>query len=166
LLQADLTKSGLRIPKADFVFCCNVAILTDVEANTLMIQNVKRLLSERGHAVMVVPAIESALFASWRLIDWYKKEGVKPSDIDRSELSLFSADRVDMLQGLINIDGKLTKHYSELEISVLFDRCGLRVIALDKIEYDWTSEFNDPPAWLQAPYPWDWLVECSVKSKS
>ncbi|MAG16654.1 MAG: methyltransferase type 11, partial [Phycisphaerae bacterium] len=30
-------------------------------------------------------------------------------------------------------------------------------VSIDKIEYDWTTEFHNPPRWLGTPLPWDWL---------
>jgi hypothetical protein len=64
---------------------------------------------------------------------------------------------------LIDINGVLTKHYSEPEIHVVFARAGFCVKAVEKVVYDWTSEFAAPPRWMGAPYPWDWLVELSRK---
>ncbi len=28
---------------------------------------------------------------------------------------------------------------------------------VDKVEYDWSTEFADPPKWMRDPLPWDWL---------
>jgi SAM-dependent methyltransferase len=158
--QKDLTIPSLRLPKADFAFCCNVAILSDVEMNNRLIKNVQKSLKPGGTALFVIPSLESMLFSSWRLIDWYKKEGVAPKDIEADEISGFSPKKHEILQGLININGVLTKHYTAPEIEVVFGRAGLEVTATEKIEYEWHSEFSSPPAWMKSPHPWDWLVEC------
>lgn len=163
LSQKDLTLSSLRLPKADFAFCCNVAILADVDMNNRLIRNVRKSLKPSGAAVFVIPSIESVLLSGWRLIDWYKQEGVKPKEIDDDEIATFQPEKYEILQGLININGVLTKHYSAPEIEVVFARAGFAVQAIEKIEYDWTSEFSEPPRWMKAPYPWDWLVECTAK---
>jgi len=60
----------------------------------------------------------------------------------------------------VHIDGVPTKHYTEPEIQVVFRDTGLKVTAVRKLEYDWSTELSFPPSWLQDPYPWDWLVEC------
>ena len=159
LKQADLTKP-LRLPKADFIFCCNVAILPEVETNIAIIKNIQKTLKPAGHALVVIPSLESMIYAAWQLIDWNKKEKVKPEDIDPSEYSGFSGKKIDILQGLVSIDGHTTKHYTQQEIEVVFTRCGLTVSKIEKIEYAWSSEFAKPPKWMGAPYPWDWLVEC------
>ncbi len=57
----------------------------------------------------------------------------------------------------MSIAGVPTKHYLCDEIAALLEARGLRPLEFEKIEYPWTSEFADPPRWMQAPYPWDWL---------
>ena len=160
LEQADLTKQ-FRYPKANFVFCCNVAILPEVESNIAIIKVIRKSLKRGGQAVVIIPSLESMIFSAWRLIDWYKKEGVPPEKIETSELSGFINRKTDILQGLVSINGVTTKHYTAQEIEVVFNRCGLTVSKIEKIEYSWNSEFTAPPKWMKDPYPWDWLVECS-----
>ena len=157
LAQADLTKQ-LRYPKADFIFCCNVAILPEVESNIAIIKNIQNSLKKGGQALVVIPSLESMIFSAWRLIDWYKKEGLAPEKIDVSELSGFMNRKTDILQGRVSIDGVTTKHYTAQEIEVVFHRCGLLVSKIEKIEYNWKSEFSAPPKWMKEPYPWDWMV--------
>jgi len=42
-------------------------------------------------------------------------------------------------------------------MQVVLDELGFDVTSCDKIEYDWETEFDDPPAWMRRPGPWDWL---------
>jgi len=158
--QMDLSKRNIKLPLVDFIFCCNVVMLPEIEKNLIMLKNISKALKKKGSAVMVLPALESAMFSSWRLIDWYKREGVKPEKIDPDELHLFKGSKTDIIQGIIYIDNVPTKHYSESELKILFAQAGLKIAALDKVEYHWNSEFQSPPSWMKAPYPWDWLVEC------
>ncbi len=158
--RQDLSKPNLRLPKVDFVFCCNVIMLPEIKKNQTMIRNIYRCLKKNGSAVIVIPSLESIMFSSWRLIDLYRREGVKPDDIPSSELAYFKGSKRDILQGIIYIDGVATKHYSHPEIQVLFERSNLEVTAVEKVEYNWNSEFSEPPKWMKAPYPWDWMVEC------
>jgi len=155
-----LSKRNIKLPLADFVFCCNVVMLPEIEKNLIMFKNISKALKKKASAVIVLPALESALFSSWRLIDWYKREGVKPEKINPDELHLFKGSKTDIIQGIIYIDNVPTKHYSESELKVLFAQAGLKITALDKVEYHWNSEFQSPPSWMKEPYPWDWLVEC------
>ena len=157
--KVDLTDNDLKLPQADFAFCCNVLLLPDLEKNIAIIDNAYRALKKKSAAVFVMPSLDSILFYAWRLIEWYRKEGVKAADIPDSEFSYFSGSKRDLFQGLIRIDGVVTKHYSHPEIEVLFKDAGFKVDKIDRIEYEWTTEFAAPPAWLKEPYPWDWLVE-------
>ena len=158
--RADLTSRNLIFPPADFVFCCNVIMLPEQEKNVAMIRNIHRALRVNGNALIVIPSIESVLFSTWRLMDWYRREGVDLEDIPNTEFNYYSAGKRKILQGMIHIDGIPTKHFSESEIRVLFADVNLTVTAIEKLEYEWNTEFDSPPAWMKAPYPWDWLIEC------
>ena len=159
--KVDLTDPDLKLPQADFAFCCNVLLLPDLQKNIRMIQNAYSALKKNSAAVFVVPSLDSILFYAWRLIQWYQMEGVKPDDIPDSELSYFSGSKRDIFQGLIKIDGVTTKHYSHPELEVIFRDAGFNILTIDRIEYEWTTEFTAPPKWLKDPYPWDWLIEVS-----
>lgn len=158
--QGDLSDPKSPLPKVDFVFCCNVIMLPEPDKNIRMFKNLNRALRKDGSAVIILPSMESYLFAAWRLIDWHKREGMLPATIDPDELSGFEVSKTDLLQGLLKIDGVQTKHYSAEELQVIFPLAGLKIVSLNKVEYDWDSEFSSPPKWMKAPYPWDWLVEC------
>jgi SAM-dependent methyltransferase len=159
--KVDLTDKNLELPIGDFGFCCNVLLLPDLEKNILIINNAYKSLKKNSGAVFVIPSLDSIMFYAWRLIEWNKKEGVRPADIDDAEFSYFSGTKRDLFQGLVKIDGVTTKHYSHPEIEVIFKEAGFKIKAIDKVEYEWTTEFVEPPRWLKDPYPWDWLVECS-----
>ena len=159
--KVDLTDPDLKLPQADFGFCCNVLLLPDLEKNVAIIQNAHKALKKNSAAIFIMPALDSILFYAWRLIEWNKKEGVKPADIPETEFSYFSLPKRDIFQGLIKIDGITTKHYSHPEIEVIFKDAGFKIENIDRIEYEWTTEFAEPPEWLKEPYPWDWLVEVS-----
>ena len=158
--RADLTQSTVKIPPAHFGLCCNVAILPKPEDNLNIIKTVHRGLRKNGSAIFVVPSMESMLFSSWRLMDWYKKEDVSPDKIPVHEFNYFNVDKTDLIQGIIDINGVRTKHYTASELHVLFNEAGLTITNKKKLEYDWSTEFNTPPSWLKAPYPWDWMIEC------
>lgn len=159
-VQADLSDTSAKLPKVDFVFCCNVIMLPEPDKNMLMLRNVNRALCKGGSAVIILPSMESYLFAAWRLIEWNKKEGTSPEKVDPDELSGFQVSKMDLLQGLLKINGVTTKHYTAEELQVILPLAGLKIISLNKVEYGWDSEFSSPPKWMKAPYPWDWLVEC------
>jgi SAM-dependent methyltransferase len=158
--QHDLTKS-LRA-KADFGFCVNVVMLPEPDQNRQMLKNIRNTLRPGGNLVIVLPSLDSFIYSGWQLIEWCKREGTKPQDIDSSELSGFKGTITDIVQGIVKIDGVKTKHYSEPELHVLFRQVGFNSISVNRLEYDWTSEFSEPPKWMGEPYPWDWVVEAKA----
>ncbi|MGE0772020.1 MAG: class I SAM-dependent methyltransferase [Cyclobacteriaceae bacterium] len=158
--KCDLTAPNLDLPKADFGTCVNVAILPEVEQNYRILSNVSRHLRKGGHAIFVIPSLDSMMFAAWRIIDLFRKERTPPAEIPDSDLDGFKGTIKDILQGIVFIEGVPTKHYSRPEIEVVFPEAGFKVLSVEKLEYDWTTEIAKPPKWLKAPYPWDWMVEC------
>lgn len=160
LKQADLTRKDLRFEPADFLFCCNVIMLPEPEMNQEMFRNVFRALKKSAGAVLVVPSLESMFYTGWRLLSWHRKDGTKLAEVPAEDLAYFSAPKSQLVEGIIHIDKVPTKHYTEPELHVLMAEAGLSVTAIERVEYDWTSEFPEPPKWMKEPYPWDWLVEC------
>jgi len=124
-----------------------------------MFQNIERALKPGGTALIVVPSLDSALFSSLRLIDWYKTEGVSLEDIPASDIDYFKNNKREFIQGIVYIDKVPTKHYTAPELEMIFQQTHLDITALEKLEYEWDTEFTSPPSWMKAPYPWDWLVE-------
>ncbi len=163
LKRLDLTRKGLHLPKADFLFSCNVVMFPAIEKNYSMLKNLQRSLKPGGTALLVIPSLESVLFSSLQLISLYRKEGTHSDHIPANEFDYFRASKRDIVQGIIYIDGVPTKHYLGPEIEMIFRDAGLQVTALEKLEYDWKTEFASPPASLNHQFPWDWLVECKRK---
>jgi hypothetical protein len=125
-----------------------------------MIRNLQLSIKTGGAAVFVVPALDSVMYASWRLINLYKKEGIALHEIPNSEFDYFKGNKKEIIEGIIYIDGVPTKHFGQSELQVVFKEAGFTSVKVDKVEYDWDSELAAPPSWLKDPYPWDWLVEC------
>jgi SAM-dependent methyltransferase len=155
--QHDLTKPLKET--ADFGFCCNVVMLPEVDKNRTMLRNIRKSIKPGGNVVMVLPSLESFFYSAWQLIEWYKKERTSPENIDASEFEGFKGSKVDLVQGIVRIDGVKTKHYSQPELEVLFRGSDFTNVVINKLEYDWTTEFTSPPKWMKGPYPWDWIIE-------
>lgn len=155
--QHDLTKPLRAV--ADFGFCCNVVMLPEVDLNKRMLKNIRQSIRKGGNVAIVMPSLESFFYSGWRLIEWFKKN---QEEIDTSELAGFKGSKADLIQGIVRIDNVKTKHYLETELIVLFTEAGFRNVTINKVEYDWTSEFSSPPKWMKEPYPWDWIVEAEV----
>lgn len=160
VVHRDLAKSDAGLPKVDFIFSCNVIMLPKAEANMRMLGNIFGSLKKGGSCLLVVPSIESMMFSNWMLSELYRKEGVPSVDIDSEEFDYFSGTRQEIGDGVFYIDGVPTRHYSAPQLEVMTRDAGLKITALEKVEYNWDSELADPPKDLKGPYPWDWLVEC------
>ena len=158
--RMDCTARNLKLKPVEFILCSNVAIFAEVEKNYDILRNVYKTLKKGGHALFVVPSMESTLFYAWRMIDWHRRDGVKGEEIPDSEFDYYKGSKRELLQGIVQIDGRPTKHYSHCELQVIFKEAKLEITAIDRLEYDWTTEFLEPPKWMKDPYPWDWLIEC------
>lgn len=159
----DLSKKNLRLPKVNFVFSCNVIMLPVLEKNYEMLRNIYNTLLPGGKAVIVIPSFDSAMFSAWRIVDFHRRQGTQPNEIPLADLAYLKSSRAEIAQGILQIDGVPTKHYSELELGVIFKEAKLSITKIDKINYGWDSEFASPPKWMKDPYPWDWLIECEKK---
>ncbi len=158
--EADLAGKKINLPSVDFAFCCNVAMSDDVKRNYRIIRNVLNTLNKGGVALFVLPSLESASLASWRLVSWYDKEGIDLGDIPKNDLYHLNVNhQKQILEGIVLIDKVPTKHYLISELYSLFNSGDFVLQKLDRLEYGWDTEFDSPPEWMQAPYPWDWVIE-------
>ena len=156
---ADLAAPGARLPKADFALCVNAAIAPDLAVRNRLLDVASRHLRPGGHLVLVVPSLESALLTDFRLIEWNLRDGQPARRAAGAGFRTHRPVRRPRLhEGVLRIDGVETKHYLREEIVALLETRRLRPLEIDKIEYPWSSEFEAPPRWMQAPFPWDWLV--------
>lgn len=156
--KSDLTQEELGFSKAHFALCSNVIISPSIPTRLKILKNMHRHLYKKGHLFLVVPSLESALFTGFRLIDWNLKTGQSPAKAVRCGFEAGKVSASTFYQGVIDIENVGTKHYLREELQVLLTDTGFAVKDICKIEYDWPTEFHDPPAWMKAPYPWDWLV--------
>jgi len=158
--EADLASKKMNFPMVDFAFCCNVAMSDNTKRNLRIINNVLGALNKNGVALFVLPSLESASLAAWSLISWYDREGTDLADIPQEDLTYLQVNRQkEILEGIVNIDGVPTKHYLVSELYSIFNSGNFVLQKLDRLEYGWDTEFQSPPKWMQAPYPWDWVVE-------
>lgn len=104
--------------------------------------------------MLVVPSLNSALLTAYRHLQWNLRNGMDPKDAQR-EAALNSKG---LEHGTVHIDNVPTKHYLKEELEALLDARGFDVLAIEKLEYPWSTEFDSPPRWMKAPYPWDWFV--------
>lgn len=156
--HADLIKAQPPGPVADFALCINTLLFADHVKRARMVTHVCATVKKGGHLVLVVPSVESVLLTHARFAEWKSRAGSK-AQAPGSEL----AKGADPLRGVVCIDKAPTKHYTADELSSLLVAHGFHVVNTEKIEYPWTTEFDRPPKWMKAPYPWDWFVQAQKR---
>ena len=155
---ADLAQPGVRLPPADFALCVNAAIAPDIRTRNRLLDVACRHLRPGGHLVLVVPALESVFLTDFRLIEWNLRDGMKPELAAHTGFRTYrDLRRPRIHEGIVDIAGVSTKHFLREELQVLLAARELHIQEIEKLEYPWTSEFTQPPRWMQAPFPWDWL---------
>jgi SAM-dependent methyltransferase len=148
-VHADLGRPGLALPGAgdgvDLGLCVNVAIMPNRRLRDRILENVARHVRPGGRLLLVVPAHESELLVRRREAE---RNGSRPG-ARRSERPL---------EGLFELGGTLTKTWTREELLDLAPRLRCDLVAIERVEYGWHTEFERPPRSLREPFPWDWLA--------
>jgi SAM-dependent methyltransferase len=155
----DLSRPSTRLPKVDFALSVNSIITPSQTRRKRILDVVCAHLRLGAYIVLVVPSLESAMFSSFRLIEWNMRDGIAPGAA--AHVGFRSHKQVTakkLHEGIVTIDGVETKHYLREELRVLLKTRRIQVVEVQKIEYPWKTEFTSPPRWMREPYPWDWLV--------
>mgnify|MGYP000114837634 CR=1 FL=1 len=154
-VHADLSDEGDRaFPATDVVLCINTLLNASLEIRERLVRNTFRSVKKGGHLLLVVPSLNSALLAAYRHLQWNLRIGMSPREAQRA--AALNGDGLE--HGIVHLDNVPTKHYLREELEAMLIEGGFAIEAFEKIEYPWSTEFADPPAWMKAPYPWDWFV--------
>jgi SAM-dependent methyltransferase len=158
-ISKDMSTPAGDVPKVDVTLCVNSLMMPSLAKRLAFIQNVSDQLRVGGRLILVVPSFESSLLADHRLVEWHLRDGLEPREALRAAHELVKMPAANRLrQGVLNTGGTATKHYLQEEMVVMLRLHGLHVRRILKLEYPWSTEFESPPSWMQAPFPWDWLV--------
>lgn len=159
--RANLASGRARIemPKAKLAVCANVLISENPRIRRGILRTIHRYLAPGGRLLLLVPSLESVLFANQRLVEWNRRLGWSEAE----SLASSMAPSRDLLHGLVRIEKVPTKHYLREEATLLLDEAGFAVSSCDKVEYPWSTEFENPPRWMKNPGPWDWLLVAKRK---
>jgi SAM-dependent methyltransferase len=159
---ADLSDETLTLPTVDVGVCVNALLSPRAALRSKMLGTISRTVRPGGRLVLVVPSVESVLLGIHRNVEWHLREGWSDRAA-RAAADLTGVTPAAVRDGVFDRGGVRTKHYLREELALLLEAFGWRVEAMEKAEYDWSTEFEEPPAWLGAPYPWDWVV-CGVRT--
>jgi ubiquinone/menaquinone biosynthesis C-methylase UbiE len=144
----------------DAVLCVNAVITDSYSKREAFFGNLSLGLGKGGYLVLVVPSLESALYAGYMLDRCNRKAGIVPERISGTvEKSVFEHFKY----GVIRIDNIPTKHYLEEELIDTLREFDFEIQQIKKVEYEWDTEIEEPPKWLKDPYPWDWAVLAKKK---
>ena len=167
LQVADLGANGsvkrLGLPACDVGLCMNV--LLSPEATT--ISNIMAVMGASvrpgGKLVLLVPAVASALNISATHVKWVKERRRRGYERDDDEEAAEASCPSDEHRGVFQRWGVRTQHYRLADIKRLLAECGFtRVLAAERVEYSWSTEFSAPSRWLDRDSsiqkPFDWLV--------
>jgi 2-polyprenyl-3-methyl-5-hydroxy-6-metoxy-1,4-benzoquinol methylase len=152
----DMSSPKNLIPKADFILSINSVISQSITVRSGIFKSIYKLLKTGGHLLLVVPSLESSLFSDYKHIEWNLKNGHRPSNAVQAGFSHHKSNQIH--QGVREIGGTATKLYLKEELISIFSSLGFKVCEISKIEYAWTTEFDNPPRWMKDLYPWDWFL--------
>ena len=156
--KIDLSRNTAKLKKVHFGLSVNVAIMPSEKKRAAIFNTIAKHLYTGGHLLLVVPSLESALYADYRLVQWNLKAGLTAAKAASEVKGAGEEANSSVRQGIVEIDGVPTKHYLEEELSAMFKGGPFAVLLIEKVEYLWTTEFDRPPKWMREPYPWDWML--------
>lgn len=162
-VRADLYSSRLKLGKFDFGISVNVLLEPAPQKRRRVLDNMFRHIANKGHILVVVPSLESALYSNLRLSQWNDRSGHRQDERSAIKLPRKKSRGADVINGILNLDGVLAKHYLREELFVSLEDVGFEVSHVDRVEYPWIAIFDNPPRWMKDPYPWDWLAICHKK---
>lgn len=154
-LQVNMSKKKVKIPPCDFGICINAILTSSLKDRNIFFQNLSACIKRNGRIILVVPSLESFLLASIIGNKWKIDRDVLDKKISgKKALSKW----MNIKQGNADIDDVPHKHFLKEELQLLLSKENFAAEDFHKIEYNWDTEFNKPPKWLNEPKPWDWMV--------
>ena len=153
-IHADLSvEHGLPEP-VDVAVCTNTLLIASLQKREAMFHHLCQCVKPGGHLLLVVPALESALYVSYRMVRNNRYSGMPP----KAALSKARREMSALEHGIVLIDGVPTKHHLKEELHDLLEAERMLVIATDKIEYPWSFVMEEPPEGMSGYCPWNWMV--------
>ncbi|MEO8734405.1 MAG: class I SAM-dependent methyltransferase, partial [Flavobacteriales bacterium] len=121
-VHADLAKP-LPFAPVDFALCINVLLIASRTKRQTMMANMCAAIKPGGHLLLVTPALESALYASHRLVQLNEQKGMKPAVAQRKA----ARDTTKLDMGIVMVNGAPTKHHLKEELTDLLTQEGMKV---------------------------------------
>jgi SAM-dependent methyltransferase len=153
----DLADDRVALPLVDAGVCVNALLSPSAPLRAKILGTISRTVRAGGAFVLVVPSVESALLTMHRHVEIHLREGWTDRAA-REGADVAGLTPRGVRDGVLERGGVRTKHFLREELELWLSSFGWSVEAVEKAEYDWSTEFESPPAWMRAPYPWDWVV--------
>ncbi len=158
--KADLSKPLPQWKRQRVGVCMNVLIAPSHDLRARMLRTMHDALLPGAHLLLLVPALESALYVDTRLVEWNMRDGMSHARAVRAAMHDEGDAHGPAAAGIIECGGEPTKHYLREEAIVLLRGAGFDVEDVERVPYAWSEVFTHPPRWLRDPYPWHWLLMC------
>jgi SAM-dependent methyltransferase len=147
--RADVTWLTSNIPpaaerigrKADLTVCMNVITMPGAKTREQMWACIAQVTKKRGHALIVVPSIESDRM------------------VERVAYGTSRAEAIaEAPDGLVDRGGSRQKHFARDELRETLARHGFRAERVMRVPYPWQKEGLRKPRGAGTQTPYDWLV--------
>ena len=158
--RIDMSAKTIPSIQFDAAICINAILTADLKKRNLFFKHMASFLKPNADLVLVVPSLESKIF-SHIIANKYNVDDAKN---DTAPTGKKAIEQIRYIKdGVTDIDEVPTKHFLKEELELLLDLEGFSTKQIQKIEYDWSTEFHKAPNWLKNPKPWDWMVHAKKK---
>jgi SAM-dependent methyltransferase len=141
-LTSNIPPAARRIGRrADLTVCMNVITMPQGRTREQMWNGIAQVTKKRGHALIVVPSIESDRM------------------VERIAYGTSRAQAIaEAPDGLVDRGGSRQKHFARDELHDLLARHGFRIRRIQRVTYPWQKEGLRKPRGAGTRQPYDWLV--------
>ncbi|HEV2653142.1 MAG TPA: class I SAM-dependent methyltransferase [Rhizomicrobium sp.] len=141
-MTSNIPPAARRIGRrADLTVCMNVITMPGERTRESMWEGLARVTKRRGHALIVVPSIESDRM------------------VERIAYGTSLAEaKAAAPNGLVDRGGSRQKHFARAELGEVLARHGFRMKRVIAVSYPWQKEGLRKPRNAGTKMPWDWLV--------
>ena len=141
-LTSNIPPAARRIGRrADLTVCMNVITMPRARTRAAMWASLARVTRRGGHALIVVPSIESDRM------------------VERIAYGTTLAEaKAAAPDGLVDRGGSRQKHFAKAELRALLAAHGFQATSIQRVTYPWAKEGLRKPRASGARMPWDWLV--------
>jgi hypothetical protein len=141
-MTSSLPPAARRIGRrSDLTVCMNVITMPEARVRESMWASIANVTKKKGHALIVVPSIESDRM------------------VERVAYGTSLAEaKAEAPDGLVDRGGSRQKHFARDELREILARHGFRTRKIQRVTYPWQKEGLRKPRNAGARKPWDWLV--------